>query len=153
MSSVLVVDDEAGMRQFYVRALAAGGYYGIEARTAEEALDFLALAPDVSVVVADMNMPGHGGVWLVERMREKHPHVAIVMATANESMSGTVTLQPAVVAYLVKPISAAQLLEAVGSAAASRPPAADPVRASSAVDDWLNSKLTHRRGGDGGGNP
>ncbi len=152
MSSILVVEDESAMRALYARTLLADGHLAIDARTAEEALDYLAVSPDVHVVVADLDMPGHGGAWLVEQMRGRFPDVAVILATANESVSGTLTLQPAVVSYLVKPISGDRLRVAVSDALAwherqsraapDAPASADPYEA------WLNRKLT-RGPGDG----
>lgn len=150
MSSILVVDDEVAMREFYARALIAGGYLPIDSRTAEEALDYLSRSPEIPVVIADLNMPGHGGAWLVEQVRQRFPNVAVILATADESVSGTLSLQPSVVRYLVKPISAVVLLAAVqeavewhaqrasGSTAASG--GGDPIEA------WLDKKLTRGHG-------
>src|SRR5690349_14147322 len=115
MSSILVVDDEGPMREFYRRALSAGGYNPIDVRTAEEALDFLT-GSDIGVAVVDLTMPGKGGAWLVEQLRQRFPNVAVILATADERVSGSISLQPSVVSYLVKPISAAQLLTAVREA-------------------------------------
>jgi DNA-binding NtrC family response regulator len=156
MSSILVVDDESAMRSLYGRALIGDGHLMIEARTAEEALDFLTLSPDITVVVADLDMPGRGGAWLVEQLRGRFPNVAVILATANETVPGTLSLQPAVVRYLVKPISAEHLRAAVSEAltwhagrsspSQSRPAAADP------FESWLDRKLT-RGHGDGDPNP
>jgi two-component system response regulator FlrC len=152
MSAILVVDDEAAMREFYCRALAAGGYRTVDVRTAEEALDHLTMTPDIQVVVADLNMPGHGGAWLIEQMRQRFPNVAVILATADERVSGTVSLQPSVVSYLVKPIGAEEMVNAVSAALAGaqqgsanrEPTAADP------IDSWLDRKLTHPHGDDHG---
>jgi DNA-binding NtrC family response regulator len=154
MSSILVVDDEAPMREFYHRALAAGGYNPLDVRTAEEALDFLALTSDITVAVVDLNMPGRGGVWLIEQLRERFPHVAVILATADESVSGSLSLQPSVVSYLVKPISAETLLRAVRDAVDTqreRPTltneTSSAIRAGGdPIEAWLDKKLTHRHG-------
>jgi DNA-binding NtrC family response regulator len=151
VSSILVVDDEAAMREFYRRALTAGGYLPLDVRTAEEALDFLSMEREIQLVIADLNMPGHGGAWLVEQMRQRFPNVAVILATADERVPGTLSLQASVVNYLVKPISAEGLLTAVRDAltnlkepavSGSTEPAGDP------FDAWLNRKLTHRPHGD-----
>jgi len=149
MSSILVVDDEAAMREFYRRALTAGGYRPLDVRTAEEALDYLTLTPDIQLVVADLTMPGHGGAWLIEQMRQRFPNVAVILATADERVPGTLSLQPSVVGYLVKPISAESLLRAVGDALTARAaPSPNQDGAADPIDAWLNRKLTHRHGDD-----
>ena len=149
MSTILVVDDESAMRELYARALVSSGYLTVEARTAEEALDFLTLNTDIDVVIADLDMPGSGGAWLVEQMRGRFPNVAVILATANESVPGSLSLQESVVSYLVKPISGDRLREAVSDALAwpgrqspSTETGADP------IENWLDKKLT-RGHGDG----
>lgn len=150
MSAILVVDDESAMRDLYGRLLLAEGYLPLEARTADEALDVLSRDYDIPVVIADLQMPGHGGEWLIERIRERFPRVAVILATANESVPGSITLQPSVVSYIVKPISRDQLIAAVKNALALREQpqpaasgAADPVEA------FLDSKLNRNHGNGG----
>lgn len=149
MSSILVVDDEAPMREFYRRALSAGGYNPIDVRTAEEALDFLT-GSDIRVAVVDLTMPGKGGAWLVEQLGQRFPNVAVILATADERVSGSISLQPAVVSYLVKPISAAQLLNAVRDASSDQGKRATPSTEAGSghdpIETWLDKKLTHRTG-------
>jgi CheY-like chemotaxis protein len=151
MSTILVVDDESAMRELYARALVASGYLTVESRTAEEALDYLSLSPDIDVVIADLDMPGHGGAWLVDQIRGQFPNVAVILATANEAVSGTLSLQAAVVSYLVKPISPDRLRAAVSEGLAwherrvSQPAGAavaDP------IESWLDKKLTRGNGDD-----
>lgn len=156
MSSILVVDDEAAMRELYRRLLFAEGYLTLDARTAEEGLDLLALTPDIFVVVADLSMPGHGGEWLVDQLRQRFPNVAVILATANENVPGTLTLQPAVVQYIVKPIKPERLLRAVATALAWHEKRTNPPQGQSGKDDsieaFLDRKL-NRGGGDGGSDP
>lgn len=149
MSAILVVDDEPAMRQFYRRSLTAGGYLAIDAMTAEQALDFLTMSPDIRVVVADLQMPGRGGAWLVEQIGQRFPQVAVILATADSTVPGSISLQPSVVGYLVKPIGGQQLLAAVSAALDAPAPAAADAGGDE-VEAWLDKKLNHRHG-DGGG--
>jgi DNA-binding NtrC family response regulator len=152
MSSILVVDDEPAMREFYGRALLAGGYLAIESRTAEEGLDYLSGSADIGVVVADLNMPGRGGAWLVDQVRLRFPNVAVILATGDETVPGTLSLQASVVKYLVKPVSAVSLLVAVREALEWRQQRsiASPAGGAGAdqIEAWLDKKLT-RGHGDG----
>lgn len=153
MSTILVVDDESAVRELYARALVAGGWLTTGVRTAEEALDFLALMPDIPVVIADLEMPGKGGAWLVEQMRDRYPGVAVILATANESVPGTLSLQAAVVRYLVKPFSADQLREAVSAALSwqrrQSTSTGNAAAGSDPIEQWLDKKLTHNSGESG----
>jgi CheY-like chemotaxis protein len=124
---VLVVDDEQGLRALIKRWLAAEPYVALEAPSAEEALDVLAQSPEIKVVIADLQMPGKGGAWLVDQMRERFPSTAVVLATADDQVPGTLSLQPGVVGYLVKPLNRAEVIRLV--AAGVRKTAAEVERA------------------------
>jgi len=156
MPSVLLVDDETGMRELLNRWLLADGHHALEARTAEEALDLLGTVPDIAVVVADMQMPGHGGAWLVGEMQKRFPNVAVILATADQSVPGTVSLQPAVNGYIVKPVTSRTLLSHVASGlawnAARRVAPKDAGQSSDPFNAWLDQKLNkgHGDGGDRG---
>jgi len=115
MSAVLIVDDDARLREILVRWLAPEGYETREAPDAETALELLA-AGGIGVALCDVTMPGRGGLWLVERMREAHPAVAVVLATGVESVHPSISLAGNVVRYLVKPLDRATGLTAVGLA-------------------------------------
>ena len=110
---VLIVDDEPGLRELLTRWLSDAQFVALKARSSEEALEMLAQSPEVTVVVADLQMPGHGGAWLVDQMRERFPSTAVVIATADNNVPGTITLQPRVVGYLVKPLTRDTFLRAV----------------------------------------
>lgn len=111
--AVLVVDDEPGLRELLTRWLSGAKYVALKAPSAEEALNVLAKSPEVKVVIADLQMPGHGGAWLVDQMRERFPSIAVVLASADDHVPGTLSLQPSVASYLVKPLGRDALLRAV----------------------------------------
>jgi FixJ family two-component response regulator len=58
-------------------------------------------------------MPGHDGVWLLDRIRAEHPGVAVVVATGLMEMDPLVTLRPGVVGYIVKPFGKKDVAEMV----------------------------------------
>jgi DNA-binding NtrC family response regulator len=116
MVSVLIVDDEARIRALLVRWLSAAGYALREARNAETALTLLAGEP-ADVVWCDVQMPGQGGLWLVQQIREKFPEVAIVLATALDIVPPSIIHQDGVVDYLVKPFDHDRVIAATGRAA------------------------------------
>ena len=102
MSSVLIVDDESGIREILRRWLSAEGYDIREAPDAEMALDAMAKAA-ADVVMCDVEMPGHGGLWLASELGQRFPATAIVLATAVDSVPPMTSLKPTIVEYLVKP--------------------------------------------------
>ena len=141
MSSVLIVDDEPRVREFLVRWLAPAGYDTRDAPDAEAALAAVAASvPDV--VLCDVQMPGRDGLWLVEQLRQRVPAVAIVLATANDSVPPVVSLQGGVVEYLVKPFERDRMLAAVRRAVEWRQSAPvqtlDSAAAGDPLAEWLN---------------
>ena len=112
MGTVLIVDDEAGIRGLLERFLVDMGHELRTAPDAESALQMMAhWVPDV--VLCDIQMPGANGLWLADRIRESAPTTAIVLATAEADVPPHESLRPGVVAYVLKPFQRAQVRRAV----------------------------------------
>ena len=86
MPDVLVVDDEFAVRTLTARWLTAAGYKARVAENAEQARDEVALAPP-DVIVCDVGMPGHDGLWLAEQVRREYPDTALVMVTGGHELT------------------------------------------------------------------
>ena len=133
MGSVLIVDDESAIRAVLARWLGAAGYDTREAVDAESALDASATAA-ADVVLCDVEMPGRGGLWLAEQLREQFPATAIVLATAVSSIPPTTSFKSGIIDYLVKPFARDRVLSAVArgmewrAAALARGPAPPSTR-------------------------
>lgn len=113
MSGVLVVDDEPAIRALIGRWLSRAGFELTEASSAVEALD-LARDHPPDVVVSDVNMPDHDGMWLADRLRHQHPTTAIIIVTGRGDVDAAIrTLHVGVQDYLVKPIERQALMEAI----------------------------------------
>jgi DNA-binding NtrC family response regulator len=113
---ILIVDDEPNIRTTLSRALDLEGF---SVQVAEDAEAGLAAAqthpPDL--VLLDLRLPDHDGLWLLERLRAQAEPPAVVM------MSGHGTLDAAVKAtrlgaldFLEKPLSIDRLLVTVANA-------------------------------------
>ena len=111
--SVLVVDDETGVRELMARWLVSGGYDVRTAATADEALDRVHdRAP--AVALCDIRMPGHDGLWLAHQIRNDAPETAVIMATGVQDLGSAVTsLRQGVIDYLTKPFGRDRLRESV----------------------------------------
>ena len=110
---VLIVDDENGVRELMSRWLVADGYAVTTAANAEEALGRLEATPS-AVALCDIRMPGRDGLWLAERIRQRYPETAVIMATGvQEAGPAVLTLRQGVIDYLTKPFGRARLEEAV----------------------------------------
>jgi response regulator RpfG family c-di-GMP phosphodiesterase len=111
--TVLIVDDENNVRDLMARWLESGGYSVITASNAEEALRRLETSKP-AVALCDIRMPGHDGIWLAERIRQRYPETAVIMATGVQDVAPAVqTLRQGAIDYLTKPFGRDRLQEAV----------------------------------------
>ncbi len=115
-TSVLVVDDEPADREFLRLWLKGWGYTVTVASDAAEALGAMLIEPS-AIVLCDIRMPGHDGLWFVERVRSKWPRTAIIMTTAVDDPQTVLKAQRAgVVDYVTKPIEFELLRRALNRA-------------------------------------
>jgi len=83
MLKVMVVDDDYLVRQGIIRVMPWARYgmeVASEASNGEEALEKMAEA-EVDLLVTDLAMPGMSGLELIKRVRERYPHVHMVVLT------------------------------------------------------------------------
>ena len=83
MTTLLLVEDDARIREALRLALADEGYRVVEAATGEQALERLAVdGPAPDVVLLDLMLPGMDGLEVCARIRE-HGDLPIIMVTAR----------------------------------------------------------------------
>ena len=102
MATVLIVDDEESVRRLLGEMLTRSGHETLEAATGEEALERLIQRP-VDLVLADVLMPGQGGLWMTAEIRRRYPSVPVILVTGVLDVEARITLMEGVVAYIVKP--------------------------------------------------
>jgi CheY-like chemotaxis protein len=112
-SYILVVDDEAVVREFLSRCLERGGYTVKQAGSAAEALETMVATP-ASAVLCDIRMPGQDGLWLADRLHTHWPKIPVVMATAiDDQQTVQQSRRLGAVDYISKPIKPDQLLQVI----------------------------------------
>ncbi|HEY7614847.1 MAG TPA: response regulator [Gemmatimonadales bacterium] len=80
MESVLVVDDEPGVRQFASRVLREAGYGVTEAADGVDALRLIRTQMmDLDAVVSDIVMPRMNGVELLQSLSLERPRVPVIL--------------------------------------------------------------------------
>ena len=79
--SILVVDDDEGIRENLAEVLSMEQYRTFTAANAEEALDRLR-SNDVDLLLTDFQMPGANGVELIEAARRERPELRAILITA-----------------------------------------------------------------------
>ncbi|MGD9117325.1 MAG: response regulator [Dehalococcoidia bacterium] len=107
---ILLVDDEAMIRQLLSQKLSSEGYRCEQAANAEQALEKLE-KDSIELVILDIKMPGKSGVQLLPEIKAKYPDTAVIMATAVDDASIAINCMKAgAYDYLTKPFN----LEEVG---------------------------------------
>ncbi|MGZ3477373.1 MAG: sigma-54-dependent transcriptional regulator, partial [Polyangiales bacterium] len=101
---VLVVDDEASMRDYLQTALPRRGFEVSACATAEEASARLT-SEEVDVVLTDLNMPGTTGIELCSRVVQSHPDVPVIVLTAFGNFQSAVeAIRAGAYDFLTKPV-------------------------------------------------
>ena len=117
---ILIVDDDASVRDVISVLLQEEGYECRTASSAEAALD-IAAAEAPPLVISDMKMPGRDGIWLLEAFRERYPETAVIMLTGYGDTEAAVDcLRRGAVDYLLKPPKLTDLIRAIERALAKR---------------------------------
>jgi DNA-binding NtrC family response regulator len=107
---VLVIDDEAAIRQILAAAISRAGHSVDTAENVKEASSKL-VRGDVDVALCDIMMPDGNGVELVRSFRGAGIDTQFVMVTAFASMETAVeALRAGATDYMVKPIRTEELL-------------------------------------------
>ena len=125
---ILVVEDDAGLREALVDTLNLAGHVCFEADSGESAL--LSLKDhEVDIVVSDVNMQGMSGLALLKSIKANHPDLPVLIMTAYGTIDDAVqAMKDGAVNYMAKPFAPEVLLNMVSQyAPASAGEAFEPV--------------------------
>ena len=120
--TILVIDDEADARQFTSRVLELEGYCVLTAEDGDEGLR-LARERKLDLILLDLKLPGRDGLSVLKEMKSqlRLSVIPVVMFTASAGASQKKkALGLGAVDYLIKPLSAGSLREAVNSILSSK---------------------------------
>ncbi len=125
--SILVVDDDKGIRDGLQRILAGHGYEVGMVGTAEDALVVLD-NERFDLVLTDLQMPGMDGLTLLDEVKRRSPNTPVVMITAHGSMDTVVqALRRGVSDFVSKPFRPDELVSIVDREVARHKQAAPAV--------------------------
>ncbi|MDF1762491.1 MAG: sigma-54 dependent transcriptional regulator [Oleibacter sp.] len=106
---LLVVEDDAQLREAIVDTLMLKGHEVLEAPNGIEAQAILN-HQTVDVVLSDINMPGMDGLQLLDHVRQTHPWLPVLLMTAYGDVGQAVqAMQRGANDYLMKPFQLAEL--------------------------------------------
>lgn len=117
MTRVLVVDDNAFMRNTLKNVLTGAGFEVVG--EADDGITAVEVYPDLrpDLVTMDITMPNLDGVQALRRLKEIDPHARVVMVSAMGQEALVVEAITAGAAdFVVKPFDAARVVDAVTNA-------------------------------------
>ena len=76
--TILVIEDDPGVRHLARRTLEAAGYHVLVAEDGEEGLKLVEEHPQIDLVVTDIEMPKLDGISVARELAAKHPRIAVI---------------------------------------------------------------------------
>ena len=128
---ILVVEDDASLREALVDTLELSHIEALQAASGEEALEVLK-SQHADMVITDVNMPGIDGHQLLAVLRKTYPALPVALITAFGQVDRAVdAIRAGAVDYLCKPFEPHQLIDLIqqyaGGASVSLDPQDNPI--------------------------
>jgi DNA-binding NtrC family response regulator len=118
--SVLIIDDEAAIRESLETLLEFEGYRVDSAETGEQGLAKLGDCP-FDLVLLDFALPDRNGLEILADIRDRNPQMAVIMITAYGTVDNAVrAMQSGATNFIQKPWDNEKLLADVRTAVAHR---------------------------------
>ena len=117
---LLIVEDEAPLRQATAERLAEHGYLVVEAESGEVAIEQLAKFA-FDVVLTDLRLPGIDGTAVLEAALERYPEIVCIVVTGFGTVKDAVdAIKRGAAEFITKPFQFDQLLHVLSSALEQR---------------------------------
>lgn len=110
-TKIMLVDDDAAIRNMLGRILADEGYLVLPAVNGQEALE-LAAATGIDLVLLDLNLPVRSGWDTFERLTNENPLLPVIIITARSNQLMT-SLAAGAGALMEKPLDFPKLLRTI----------------------------------------
>ncbi|MDP1528958.1 sigma-54-dependent transcriptional regulator [Rhodoferax sp.] len=111
--SILVVDDEPGMRNFLLKSLAPRCHRVQVAGSAEEGAQYLQ-QQHVDLIILDISLPGQSGVAWLQSLREQGFRGYVILITAFADLETAIeALRAGASDFILKPFRVPQMLNAI----------------------------------------
>lgn len=108
---ILIIDDEASLRQTLARILQRAGFQVTTAEHGEQGLAFLQTS-QFDLVFMDIRMPGMPGLDVLEHIRAEHSGLPVVLFTAQPDLNSAVeALRRGATDYFLKPLKPEIIIE------------------------------------------
>jgi len=111
---VLLVDDNAMVRDILAENMRNGGYAVLAVESGTEALEVLKAGEAVEILITDLSMPGIDGLSLIRQVQALQPKLPAVLLTGDPGDDAALAEKgavPGAFSLLRKPVSSRQLLD------------------------------------------
>jgi two-component system KDP operon response regulator KdpE len=143
-NKVLIVEDDAGIRQSLFETLSALGFMIGEAGSGEEALLRLRMVT-YDAVLLDINMPGMGGMETCHRIFHTYPRLPVIMLTVRDDEEDKVeALNAGAHDYVTKPFQVRELTARLRAAIRASKTTAVPSDSLIAIGDLVLNPSRYR---------
>lgn len=137
MPSILIVDDEAGMRKSLAILFNKGGYHVFQADSAESAIGLVG-SKNIDLVITDLRLNGMSGTDLLKNIREKSLRVPVIIMTAYGTIdSAVLAMKMGAYDYITKPFEYEEVLHRVRKAI-------EMAETDHEMGTMLRTKITHK---------
>jgi DNA-binding NtrC family response regulator len=116
-AAILIVEDEANLRQAVVKMFRKTGFEVFEAEDGHSAIDVLREhGSGIDVILLDMTLPGPGGREIVAEATKVKPDITVILTSAysQEMIEGSLAA-PQIRGFIRKPFSFVDLLKIIQS--------------------------------------
>jgi len=135
---ILIIDDEAGIRESLATLLELEGYAVESAETGEQGLARLGNRP-FDLVLLDFALPDRNGAEVLRDIRDRDPQLPVIMITAYGTVENAVTaMQAGATNFIQKPWDNEKLLADVRAAVARRQAEEENVQLKRALKERYN---------------
>lgn len=110
---ILVVDDEAGVREVVQRYLERDGFLVSTASSGPEALSIIEAERNIDLVVLDVMLPGLDGIEIIKRVRRNSAVPIILLSARSDELDRVIGLETGADDYVPKPFSPRELVSRV----------------------------------------
>ncbi len=113
--TILIVDDDADLRNYLKKILTANNFIVIEAADGERALEIVEKTPP-DLVVLDLRLPKVSGETVCVEIKKNYPHIIVIALTAKSKSKDMVhSLRIGADDYIAKPFVAEELVARIES--------------------------------------
>jgi len=108
---ILIIDDEATLRQTLARVLQQAGFEVTTAENADQGISFVETT-NFDLVFMDLRMPGIAGMDALKIIHANYPNLPVILFTAQPDLNSAVeALRNGATDYLLKPLKPQAVIE------------------------------------------